>query len=337
MGFSRLGEKNAAGNTNNWTAETALFQSQYLTDVIRAFQTKNVMKTLHRSRHITKGKSATFPALWKTDAKYHLPGVTAALAGSQTVAHNEVIINVDRLLLSDIMIYSMDELMNHFDVRSEYAEEQGIALSDRYDKYTLQLAVLASRLATARVTGVPTGPFSKTITTITSASDIEGACIDALAAMEERDVPVERADEMAIVMKPSQYWTLVKAGKVVQRDYGGMGSVATGMTGPLGGVTIYRSNNLPTTDKTPLTGADAPTTNETDGVNNDQSGTQYFGDFSKTRGVVFHKSAISTVTLLDLTLEQEYMIEHQGHLSVAKQAVGHGITRGEASTELVIP
>ena len=60
----------------------------------------------------------------------------------------------------------------------------------------------------------------------------------------------------------------------------------------------------------------------------------YHGNFSTTVAVVFHKSAIGTVKLMDLGMESEYDIRRQGNLMVAKMALGHGILRPESACEI---
>jgi hypothetical protein len=49
---------------------------------------------------------------------------------------------------------------------------------------------------------------------------------------------------------------------------------------------------------------------------------------------VFHRSAFGTVKLMDLAVEAERSVRHQGHLIVASYAMGHGILRPEAAVEI---
>ena len=50
--------------------------------------------------------------------------------------------------------------------------------------------------------------------------------------------------------------------------------------------------------------------------------------------LVFHKSAIGTVKLMDLGMESEYDIRRQGTLMVGKLALGHGILRPESACSI---
>jgi len=74
------------------------------------------------------------------------------------------------------------------------------------------------------------------------------------------------------------------------------------------------------------------------GVKNDVSGTTDAGysglNFSTTRGIVFHREAVGTVKLMDLSLESEYMMERLGTLMLAKYAMGHNVLREECCYEL---
>ena len=104
----------------------------------------------------------------------------------------------------------------------------------------------------------------------------------------------------------------------MNKDWGGAGAYAEGSVLRVAGFTVVKSNHLPTGNQT----ADA-------GENN-----VYHGDFSKTKMVAWHPSAVGTVKLMDLGLESEYDIRRQGTLFVAKYAVGHGILRPEAAIEI---
>ena len=62
----------------------------------------------------------------------------------------------------------------------------------------------------------------------------------------------------------------------------------------------------------------------------------YRGDFSTTKAVCIHKSAVGTVKLLDLALESERDARRQGTLMIAKMAVGSDYLRSESAVEIKI-
>ena len=98
------------------------------------------------------------------------------------------------------------------------------------------------------------------------------------------------------------------------------------------------SNHIPTADES--SSPDSVLGDVTTGVRNDPFGAEggnasgaagYSGvNFSNYAGLVFHRSGIGTVKLLDLAMESEYLVQNQGTLMVSKLAVGHNFLRAEA-------
>ena len=314
---SRLGIVNGA-SPSNFAADNALFLKVFAGEVLTAFDENNVMKDLHTMRTISSGKSAQFPVTAKANAAYHTPGTP--LLGTQTIAHNEVVINIDDLLIADTFIANIDEAKNHYDVRSEYSRLLGMALAKKFDVQTMQVGVLAAR-GSATVTG---GNGGSTITTGAGSGAITGAQLaaaifGAAEAMDEKDVPEN--DRVAIV-KPEEYYKLVQTTDVINRDWGGSGVYADGTVLRVAGIQIVKSNNLPTTN----------ISSATSGTNN-----TYHGNFTNVKALVMQKSAIGTVKLMDLAVEQtsgDFEIMYQGTLMAAKYAMGHGILRPDCAVEI---
>ena len=304
---SRFGQVNGAGSA------TALFLKVFAGEVLTAFAEANIMMPLHMTRSITSGKSATFPASWKAAAAYHTPGTEIVGA---VIKANERVINIDNLLIAHAFIATIDEAMNHYDVRSDYSNQIGYALANTADKNLIQLTVLAARAA-ATVTG---GFGGSTLTNAgydTTADVLVQGIIDAAQALDEKDIP---ARDRHVVLKPKHYNLLVQSSKATNRDYvEGNGSIASGKVFAISDVLIHKSNHVPST----VISADALENNT------------YSGTFTNTIGVVFHKSATATVKLLDLGVESQYDIRRQGTLMLAKYAMGHGILRPESAVELL--
>ncbi|MGL5936330.1 MAG: hypothetical protein ACRCZI_11995, partial [Cetobacterium sp.] len=122
---SRPGQVNVAGDP------LALFLKVWSGEVLVAFEEANIMfngvdnAPMHLVRTIESGKTASFPATWKADARYHVPGEEI---NGQAIKHNERLINIDSLLIADAFIANIDEAMNHYDYRSIYTTELGRAL-----------------------------------------------------------------------------------------------------------------------------------------------------------------------------------------------------------------
>jgi major capsid protein len=317
---SRLGQINAAGGS--LTADTALFLKVFSGEILEAFKEVNVAMERSLVRTISSGKSAQFPATWKAEARYHIPG--QELTGN-VINHAERIIHIDSLLIADAFIANIDEAMNHYDVRGPYKNQLGYALANQADKFLLQVMVLAARAA-ATVTGGFGGSELTNAAYDTDADTLVGGLFDAATALDEKDVP---DDGQRYAFFPSEnYHLMIQSERAVNRDWnaqGANGSYKTGKILEIAGIEIVKSNHIPQEDLTTITTplVSAVTTNNS-----------YEGDFSNVVGIVVHKSAVGTVKLLDLAFEMEYEIRRQGTLMVSKMAVGHGILRPESAVEL---
>jgi hypothetical protein len=312
---SRLGQADAAGDAY------ALFLKVFSGEILTAFEEASIMfhgngegGATHLVRTITEGKSASFPATWKAAAEYHTPG--AEIVGA-AVKHNERVISIDSLLIAHAFLANIDEAMNHYDVRSIYTAELGRALAYKGDKQLLQLAVLAARTA-ATISGGNGGTQLTNAGYDTTADALAQGIYDAGQTLDEKDVP--EMDRICI-LRPKHYNLLVQSSKALHRDWNAgfdNGNYADGRVFKIDNIVIKKSNHFPNSNIV----ADS-------GVNN-----TYHGDFSNSIGVVFHKTTVGTVKLMDLALESEYDIRRQGTLFVAKYAMGHGILRPECSVEL---
>ncbi len=308
---TRIGQINAAGDTD------ALFLKVFPGEVLSAYNTKNKMMGRHIVRTIASGKSAQFPASGTASASYHTPGVQ--LVGSNTIRHAERVIYIDSELVAEEFVAKIDEAMNHYDIRGEYAKQLGEALAKKGDQQLLQVGVLAAR-SSATVTG---GNGGSTI--VNAAARTDGAILGSLAydaaqAFDEKDVP---EDERSFYVLPAQYYLLVETDKMIDRDFsGGNGDFAMAKVFRAAGMEIVKTNNIPQTVVAAESGVNANNT--------------YDGTFTNVAALAMHRSAIGTVKLLDLSMEKEYQLNRRGTLMVASYAMGHGILRPECAVEVSV-
>ena len=298
----RIGENNGGGDTD------ALFLEVFGGEVLTAFEELNLMESLQVIRNIQHGKSASFPATWKVNASYHTPG--AEIVG-QTSNVSERVITIDDLLIADVFIPLIDEAKNHYDYRSEYSQQTGRALAKKFDTNSLQVALLAAR-ASATVTGGNGGTQLTAAGYATTGSTMAAGLFSANQKLDEKDVP---ENDRYSIWKPAQYYIMAQTTDIINRDWGGAGIYAEGKVLKVAGISILKSNHVPSTNV-----ASGPSA--------------YQGDFSNSVAAVFQKGAIGTVKLLDLALEMQYDMRRQGTLIVAKYALGHGILRPECAVEL---
>lgn len=300
------------GQADNTGDALALFLKVFPGEVLTAFDEHNVMMPLHSTRTIASGKSAQFPATAKATASYHVPG--NEITGTQ-IAGNEVVVNIDNILQSNVFVSKFDEAMSAWDARAEYARLLGMALAKEADENILIAGLLGAR-ASATVTGGNGGSQVTNASAKTDGTVLAGLISDAAEDFDERDVP---ATDRYVALKPAQYRLLAQTTGVMNRDWGGNGSYSAGQAPDVGGVMPVKTNNLASTNITA-----SPT-----GANN-----TYHGDFSTTAALVWHPSGIGTVKLLDVTTEKDYQLHRLGTLIVAHYAMGHKSLRPESCTEI---
>lgn len=331
MQLSRAGMLDNAGDQN------VLFLKQWAGEVLASFEEANVMMPCHTVRTISSGKSAQFPAIGTANARYHTPGESiiedqdAASADYLTpMAHGEVTITINDLLISGVFVANIDEAKNHYDVRSEYTREMGFALANAADTTLINYGLSGARATTDRFGNTGVAKYLGTKIDVGDAANgahLLAGIVDAAQTMDEKNVP---ANDRFCVLAPAEYYLLVEENKdAINRDYGndGNGSLASGVVLSVAGIQILKSNHLPTADWTP----DAGDLGSASGAH-DFAGTAG----SITKGLCFQRGALGTVKLMDLSVETEYQVERQGTLMVARYAMGHDILRHEGLVELAV-
>jgi len=359
---SRIGQVNLAG------AVDELFLKVFSGEIITTFEKYNTMMPLHRVRTIQSGKSATFPVTGVATAAYHTPGesvlsqvnetnlfAAAASAGSPTTSftaqtgttskylsrlrHNEKIIYIDDVLVSSVFVADIDEMMNHYDVRSVYSTEIGRAMAYTADRNLLRTVIAGARRTTDRFGGSSTDFLGAQvgIGAAPTGDTIIAALFDVARRMDDASVP---QDNRVCILNPTQYYNLVRSGKdAINHDLndGSNGSIAKGEVLSVAGIRIMKSNQLPSANESStedtLHGAAGIKNNVITAANSGTAG--YSGlNYSTTRGIVFHQEAVGTVKLMDLSVESEYQMDRLGTLMLAKYAMGHNVLREECCYEL---
>lgn len=358
---SRSGQNRLAGETD------ALFLKVFSGEIITSFEEANVMMPLHRVRTISSGKSAQFPVAGVASAQYHTPGesllstgattgygnTTASATGAMTVAfdggsakygtkfaHSEKTILIDDVLVASTFVADIDEMMNHYDVRSIYSTEIGRALAYTADKNLIRTVIAGARRTGDRFGGSNSAYLGAQIdlsdqSPTVASEELIAALFSAAQQMDEKNVPM---DGRYAVLTPANYYKLVNgdgAKIAINKDYGGNGSIAKGAIVEIAGIRVFKSNHIPQVTETAATNV-----HNAAGVKNDVFiGTNGVGygqaNFSATQGIVFQTEGVGTVKLMDLSVESDYITERLGTLMLAKYAMGHDVLREECCFELV--
>lgn len=298
---SRLGAANATG------ANDALFLKMFSGEVLTAFEQATIFLSHHHVRTITEGKSVQVPMIGRNSAAYHTVGQD--ILGT-AVPHNERVLTIDDMLVSSAFIADWDELVNHYEVRGPYSKEIAAALAKKFDRQVAQIAVLAAR-ASSPITGENGGSVLTDANYATSGAALAAAAFDAGQIFDESEV----TGTPRMFLRPAQYALMAETTSIMNRDWGGSGSFSAGKVGDVNGISIVKTNSVPSTN-----------------VNSGPS--KYQGNFSTTVGVVMTDMAVGTVKLKDVSVRSEYDLSRLGTLMVGALAVGSDILRPICSIEL---
>jgi len=153
----------------------------------------------------------------------------------------------------------------------------------------------------------------------TSETVLADAFRSARQLLDEKLMPDNPAEYTGALM-PAQYYMLTSNKDLIDRDINpeNNGSYGQAIISSVARIPLVRINNLPHTDESAATDV-LP---------------KYRGNWSKTTAIIFHRSAVGTLKLLDLSLEDAYDARRQGTLMLAKYALGHGVLAPRGAIEL---
>jgi hypothetical protein len=318
-GVTNYQQQGAKQNTGD---QLTLFLKVFSGEVLTAFTRASKVMNNHMIKTIDSGKSTSFPVIGRGKAHY-LPAGSNLDDLREAIPHNEVVINIDGLLTSDVLITDIFEAMNHYDVRGEYAKQLGEALAIAADGATVAEIAKLVKANTENITGLGKGVVvEKTITGGAGINYETGkAVIDGLLEMKAKwttqYVPEE---ERFAYITPEVESAIITSKDAINRDYGAVASIVDGNIDKLCGFKIIAVPHLKAggADKTGMLGT-AP------------EGHVFPTDYAGALAVCAHRTAVATVKLKDLQLEHARRSELQADMIIAKNAVGHGGLRPEAS------
>lgn len=305
---------NRLGQVKNTGDDKALFMEQYAGEVLASFVEEYKLAGHVTERNISHGKSASFPTIGTIGSEYHVPGTEIT---GLNVEHNEVTVGLDPMLISHVFIANIDEAMNHYDVRSEYTRQQGLELAKRRQLNELRMAIKAARATEGSVDSQPGGTVIVAATMATDATVLANAIRQSRQTFDEKEIPDE---DVICALKPAQWYLLTQNKDLIDRDYNPSAgaSLSQAVIESVARIKLLKTNAFPSVDDTGNTKLQA----------------KYRIDTSKTVAAVFHKSAVATLKLLDLALEDAYDVRRQGTLMLSKFALGHDSLRVAAAIEL---
>lgn len=325
---SRLGQQHKAGESR------ALFMKLFSGEVLTTFHNNKIALALTKVRTIKNGKSASFPIMGKTSAKYHTPG---QLIDGNKIEHAERTVVIDDIAVSPVFIADIDDAMRHYDVRAHYSQECGESLQELVDRNIFRMVAKAAAItdktaaAAAGLNPIDDEVYTPNITLAAANDEFDGAKIvnaifKARTALRKANIK----EKAVVVLPPEQYEALVNVADTnkvawLNKDVGGVGSVGTGTIPYVAGLPIYETNNLPQANESAgLIDQPEPLADAAVGSGNQA---KYRGDYSDVVGLIFTESAVATTKLMDLSMVHVPEPLRLGDTVMAKLAVGHDILR----------
>ena len=245
--LTRPGQSNSTGDAR------ALYLKLFSGEMFKGFQHNAIARDLVMRRTLTKGKSLQFIYTGHTKAEYHTPGNSILGDSNNAPPVAEKTITVDDLLISSAFLYELDEVLSHYDMRSEISRKIGYALAQKYDRLIFRAITRGARAASpiTKTNYVEPGGTQIRVGTTANASDaydagkLVTAFYDAAAALDEKGVS---QDGRVGVLNPRQYYALIQdigSNGLVNRDV--QGSALQGAEGivEIAGIKIYKSMNIP--------------------------------------------------------------------------------------------
>ena len=356
--LTRGGQSNGAGDAR------ALYLKLFSGEMFKGFQREAIARDLVMKRTLKNGKSMQFIYTGRTTAEFHTPGnaILGNSDGAPPVA--EKTITVDDLLISSAFVYELDEVLSHYDLRSEISRKIGYALAQKYDRLIFRALTRGARAASpiTKANFVEPGGTQIRVGTTTSASDaynstnLVNAFYDAAAALDEKGVS---GDGRVAVLNPRQYYSLIQAigtNGLINRDEQGDALQKGNGIVEIAGIKIYKSMNIPffsqygtkygtgsatnpgTTDPgntgSFVSEALEDAANDVTGINNEYGEET---EFANSCGIIFQREGAGVVEAIGPQVQVtsgDVSVVYQGDVILGRLAMGADYLNPAACVEL---
>ena len=356
--LTRGGQSNGAGDAR------ALYLKLFSGEMFKGFQREAIARDLVMKRTLKNGKSMQFIYTGRTTAEFHTPGnaILGNSDGAPPVA--EKTITVDDLLISSAFVYELDEVLSHYDLRSEISRKIGYALAQKYDRLIFRALTRGARAASpiTKANFVEPGGTQIRVGSTANASDaynstnLVNAFYDAAAALDEKGVS---GDGRVAVLNPRQYYALIQAigtNGLINRDEQGDALQKGNGIVEIAGIKIYKSMNIPffsqygtkygtgsatnpgTTDPgntgSFVSEALEDAANDVTGINNEYGEET---EFANSCGIIFQREGAGVVEAIGPQVQVtsgDVSVVYQGDVILGRLAMGADYLNPAACVEL---
>ena len=355
--LTRQGQSNSTGDAR------ALYLKLFSGEMFKGFQHNAIARDLIMKRTLKNGKSLQFIYTGRTTAEFHTPGNSILGNSDAAPPVAEKTITCDDLLISSAFLYELDEVLAHYDLRSEISRKIGYALAEKYDRLAFRAITRGARAASpiTKTNFVEPGGTQIRVGATTNDSDAYGATnlvnafYDAAAALDEKGVS---SDGRVGVLNARQYYELIQQvgeNGLVNRDAQGTSRQKGNGIVEIAGIKIYKSMNIPflgkygtayggttgvtdpgnTGDFVSVTPEDA--SGAQTGIKNDYGTNTELG--AKSCGLIFQKEAAGMVEAIGPSVQVtkgDVSVIYQGDVILGRLACGADYVNPAAAVELYV-
>ena len=351
------------GSENGGADARALYLKLFSGEMFKGFQNNTIARDLVMKRTLKNGKSLQFIYTGRTTSEFHTPGQSILGNDQSAPPVAEKTITCDDLLISSAFVYELDEVLSHYDLRSEISRKIGYALAEKYDRYIFRAITRGARKASPVSMSNFEEPGGTQVRVGASANESDAysatalvdAFYDAAAAMDEKGVS---QDGRVGILNPRQYYSLIQQvgeNGLVNRDEQGSSRQRGNGIVEIAGIKIYKSMNIPflgkygtkyggttgvtdpgnTGDFVEVAAEDA--SNATGGINNDYGTAAELG--TKSCGLIFQKEAAGCVEAIAPQVQVtsgDVSVIYQGDVILGRLAMGADYLNPAAAVELYV-
>ena len=348
------------GSENGGADSRALYLKLFSGEMFKGFQNNTIARDLIMKRTLKNGKSLQFIYTGRTTSEFHTPGQSILGNDQKAPPVAEKTITCDDLLVSSAFVYELDEVLSHYDLRSEISRKIGYALAEKYDRYIFRSILRGARKASPVSmasfeepggTQIQVGSGAGAAADAFDAAKLVTAFYDAAAALDEKGVS---QDGRVGVLSPRQYYSLIQQvgeNGLVNRDEQGSSRQRGNGIVEIAGIKIYKSMNIPFHGKYGVNYTSAGKTvankgnfveaaiedasDATGGVNNDYGTAAEVATTSC--GLIFQKEAAGCVEAIAPQVQVtsgDVSVIYQGDVILGRLAMGADYLNPAAAVEL---
>lgn len=294
-----------------------------------------------RSITINEGISAQFPHTGVVQGGFHKPGTPLTF---NTAKQAERTISIDDIIYAALSFPLEYDLLGHLNLRSEYARGAGQVLAEAKDIMNFAEIIKAARSA-ALIAGETDGgsqivsdSFKIGAGGAANEGEVAMAIFQAIfAAVDIFDTKKVPYMNRMMCLKPYHYNLLVRA--IMENGFALSNSdfmsiranINDASLPPIGGIQIFKSNMLPSTNLTATGDAHGGTPNT---LAARPVHTNHAVDARKTIGLIWTPECVGNVVRQGLATKMSDELTHLSQIHVSYMLCGAGVLRPECAIEL---